>query len=155
MGKIYRWRDEAAIERFKDCYMRQSKLWEENVGFGGDIEVKYSDIQGNIIKVCVDGKIYNASTGVFNSYWCLFLAKDIKDYFISVEPEVVPKAPEPEDCFVIEKSSKSGERSIVHGPFNRGAADKFAIQRLRNAADDVRCIVTQQVGEAKAIYKVE
>lgn len=154
MARIYRWRNQEAIECFKSKFTKQSKYWTNELGFG-DFEVLREDSDGNIMKIKVGTTVVEANCGPMDMYWCLFLRRAVKDYFIDItdgEP-VVP--PPPEDCFVITTSHKASERAMVHGPFTRAAADDFAIKQLREAVEGVRCIVTQQVGEAKAIYKVE
>ena len=156
MKRIYRWRSQEAIERFKSGFTKQSKYWTEHLGYD-DFEVLGKDINGNILKVRVGDIIVEANRGPLEMYWCLFLRSRAEEYFIDLtggEPEV-PQSSEPEDCFVITTSHKACERAIVHGPFTRAVADDFAIKQLRNAVEGVRCLVTKLVGEAKAIYKVE
>lgn len=156
MGKIYRWKDEAAIEYFKENFGSQSRNWEDHVGFG-NFEVTKEDHSGNILGICTSTRNFEASSGLFEMYWCLFLAQDIEKLFVDItcgEPEV-PSPPKSEDFFVLTKSPKPSERSSVHGPYTRKEADEFAISQIRGGIDGVKVLVTQVVGEAKAIYKVE
>lgn len=89
MEKIYRWKDEAAIEYFKEKFPAQANLWEEHVGFG-NFEVTKEDLGGNILGICTDIGNFEANSSLFKMCWCLFLAKDIEKLFVDItcgEPE--------------------------------------------------------------------
>ncbi|AJD82014.1 hypothetical protein YenMTG1_204 [Yersinia phage vB_YenM_TG1] len=83
MEKIYRWKDEAAIEYFKEKFPAQANLWEEHVGFG-NFEVTKEDLSGNILGICTDIGNFEANSSLFKMCWCLFLVKDIEKLFVDI-----------------------------------------------------------------------